>query len=963
MSLSRIISLPLGVVALCALIAPAAAQAGDHTPTVIHSSRHDVSAPMRDIIRNMPPQQPLGTENEPFEIPNIFIKPHVAAGSQVQLKYPGIQKMPTGVPAPPVDLSFEGISQAMSGCGCLPPDTEGDVSENEYIQWVNTSWAVYDKTTGALTSGPTPGNSFWVGFGGKCETTNSGDPLTVYDQRAHRWVMSQFVTSAPYGQCVAVSQTSDPLGTYDRYEFDWPANHFGDYGKLGVWTDDSGTQDAYLLTTHEFVGNNFAGAAYIAMDRDAMLAGAPTANMVRVGGFNSYGVQPFNLIGTLNAPANACPSFVYDDSSTGNYLFWNMCLDWTTPPYGTVSAPESVQGQPFTDEFDNAPQLGSAQGIDTLGFRIMFHAQVRAFPPGAPTQMSLILSHTVAGDSGQAAESWLHFSMDDGGSPPPQPAGLHKQIVDEGVYSPDPEFRFVGAAAIDSDGNIGVGYSRSSADSHPQIMVTGRSFNDPAGTLRDEQNCTDGIANGSQTSSSNRWGDYSEMSVDPSDQCTFYYTDEYYPTTGGASWHTRVCSFKFPDCGNPDFALVSDTPRRIEMCGATASGDPTWTLRAGVLNGFTGDVTFTADGVPAGATAAFDPNPVSAPGQSVLTLINGAELPTGEYSFDANGTNASLTRSITLELGVSATAPDVPELTAPDDGATDTATRPTLVWGGGRIFGDGFDGVALPPLPPVGGALNYTVEVASDQAFTDIVASATVTTTSWTVTPALDSNTTYYWRVTPNNYCGDGASSVVFSFTTGDPAMCPAGTTGTVVYDDDFENGINGWTASGTGGTAWAQGPAPSGTGLTSTVWLIPDNGVTSDQTLVSPTITIPAGATSVIMSYDTYHSFETVDASSCYDNSSLAIASDGSSTFDYLGPERMITDPYDGVATDTPPLTGEQVWCEPPVRVPTQSVVNLSDFAGHDVQIEFHALSDPNSAAADPNGMVIDNFKVQACQ
>jgi hypothetical protein len=219
---------------------------------------------MRDIVRNMPPSSPLGTDEEPFLIPNILFKPNGIAGRKPFL--PSIQQAPIGVPAPAVDLTWEGISSAQSGCGCLPPDTNGDVSDQHYIEWVNTRWAVYDKTDGSVVQAATNGNSFWVGFGGKCETTNAGDPIALWDPRAQRWVMSQFVTSTPYAQCVAVSTSSDPLGTYNRYEFDW--TFFGDYPKLAVWTDDSGSQDAYLLTTHEFQGQAFQGAAFIALERD-----------------------------------------------------------------------------------------------------------------------------------------------------------------------------------------------------------------------------------------------------------------------------------------------------------------------------------------------------------------------------------------------------------------------------------------------------------------------------------------------------------------------------------------------------------------------------------------------------------------------------------------------------------------------------------------------------------------------
>ncbi|HEY0231507.1 MAG TPA: hypothetical protein VGC55_09660, partial [Dokdonella sp.] len=343
----------------------------DTTPSVIHAARFDVSAPIRDIIRNMPPGQPMGTEEEPYAIPNILLK---LTGTPPKPSLRGIQRAPSGTPAPPIDLTFETVSSATSGCGCLPPDTNGDVSDQHFIQWVNSAWQAFDKTTGApdpTTPSPTQGNSFWVGFGGQCETTNAGDPIALWDPRAQRWVMSQFVTQPPYAQCVAVSTSSDPFGTYNRYEFNWP--NFGDYPKLAVWTDNSGSQDAYLLTTHEFdSGGSFAGAAYIAMERDKMLTGDSTAAMLRYPGNNAYGVEPVNLVGTLNAPGNACPMFVhYDDTNFDGYLFWDLCLDWATPANSTISAtPTHVAGTPFAPYGGEVPQQGTANGLDSFGTHI-----------------------------------------------------------------------------------------------------------------------------------------------------------------------------------------------------------------------------------------------------------------------------------------------------------------------------------------------------------------------------------------------------------------------------------------------------------------------------------------------------------------------------------------------------------------------------------------------------------------
>jgi hypothetical protein len=505
---------------------------------------------------------------------------------------------------------------------------------------------------------------------------------------------------------------------------------------------------------------------------------------------------------------------------------------------------------------------------------------------------------------------------------------------------------------------------------HPQIMVTGRTSEDAPGTLEDEQNCTDGIANGSQTSSSNRWGDYSSMSVDPVDQCTFYFTSEYYPTTASSSWHTRVCSFKFPTCGEADYALVAETPRRIEMCGATTSTDPSYSLRVGVLNGFSGPVNLAANGVPAGATADFSVNPVNAPGESVLTLTGGATLPSGEYAITVDGTNGSDTRTLALSLGVSANSPTQVSLTSPPDAAAEVKVRPTLVWGQGggndEIFADGFDGG---PIAPHGGsstdALSYTVEVATDSAFTNIIASATVQTTEWTVNTTLDSTTTYYWRVTPHNYCGDGAVSTTFSFTTGVPGECPSGTTATTLYEDAFEGGVNSWTAGGTGGTAWAQGAPPSGTGMSTTVWLVPNNEVASDRTLDTPVIAIPSTAQSVILSFDAYHKAEQNGPGACWDLASMEYSTDGTA-FNYLDGGHFFTDPYNGFASNDTPVGSREGWCYPgPAgsNVPTHSIVDLDGFIGQNLTLRYRMTTDGNTSAPAPNGMVIDNFKIETCQ
>lgn len=942
-----------------------------------HAAHSDVSPPMRDILRTFPQPVPVGDGQDVYVVPNEFIKPRSAHLSEFLhgLATRNAQTGPTGVPAPSTILAANGLSLSVGGGG-IPPDTNGDVSPTHFIQWINTSWAIFDKTTGARLNGPTAGNSFWAGFGGKCQNTNSGDPLAVWDDRAQRWIMSQFTTGANASQCVAVSTTSDPLGTYYRYEFVWPTAPtpvFGDYPHMGVWTEEAGKQNAYLLVTHEFNTSvnpaTFLGAAFIALERDKMLAGAPAAQvgMVRFPGFDAYGSEPAHLDGTLPAKGGSCPTFVHFDASASEYLFWDMCLNWTTPANSTISnSPQRIAAKtPFVPNFATVPQLGSSVPLDSFGTHIMYRASSRAFAPGSPTRLSMVVNHTVLGPDGQGAIRWTHFDLaqpnqgfdrifENGievSTPPPATVALTKQIVDEGTYAPDQHTRWMGGIAIDKGGNIGVGYNVSSATINPRLMINGRALSDPLGTLRDEQACTP-ASTGSQTGSFSgrgRWGDYASMSVDPADDCTFWFTGEFYPTTSTQQWSTRICSFKFNECGMPAFKLVTESAQRIEICGATPGPDPSWDLLAGAVGGFNASVALSAAGQPAGTTPSFTVNPIpSSPGISKLTLTGGHGAATGEYTIAVTGTGGAQTSVLNLDLGISATAATAATLTAPANGATGTKVRPTLTW------------TAAP------GALTYLVQVASDNAFANVVASETVTGTSWSVDTTLNATTQYYWRVTPSNYCGVGATSSVFTFTTGVPGTCPTGTTLTNVATFAFEGGAEpAWTASAAAGgaTAWSNGtPIASTTGFTGNVWKVPNNTVTSDQNVTSPTIAIPA-AQAVILSFDTYHSFETEGTTGCWDAAALE-AKAGAGNFEYLTAERFFTDSYNGTIEAGAPLAGRQAWCR---RASTgtaakSSIVDLDSFAGQSVQLRFRATTDSNTAAAAPNGMAIDNVKIDIC-
>jgi subtilase family serine protease len=439
--------------------------------------------------------------------------------------------------------------------GVLPPDTNGDVGPNDYVQWVNLSFAVYSKGTStsppALLYGPAAGDTLWTGFGGPCESTNNGDPVVRYDHLADRWVMSQLalpndflgiVLLPPFYQCVAVSATPDPLGPYYRYQFSF--DKLNDYPKLGVWPD------AYYMTMNQFSAPSlqFAGQGVVAFDRASMLLGLP-ASMVYFDlssvDMNLGGMLPSDLDGP--APPAGTPNFYVqvDDDAWGyspvdQLQIWRFHVDWSNPPASTFTHAASLPTAPFDSNLcgyaqNCIPQPGTSVSLDALADRLMYRLQYRNFG----SHDSLVVNHTVDVDGTDHAGIRWYEVRDPNGSP---------VIYQQGSYAPDGDNRWMGSAAMDSAGNMAIGFSVSSAVTYPSIRYTGRLATDPLGTLsQGETELMTG--SGVQTDSSGRWGDYSMMTIDPADDCTFWYTQEYYAaTTDAAGWRTRIGAFSFPAC-------------------------------------------------------------------------------------------------------------------------------------------------------------------------------------------------------------------------------------------------------------------------------------------------------------------------------------------------------------------------------------------------------------------------------
>jgi uncharacterized repeat protein (TIGR03803 family) len=498
-----------------------AAQSVQGGPTTVrHDVHHDVSPPLRELIRNAPP--PALQEKEAEPVRRIPLPPGLA-----ELPEDPIRQRTAAPSAAVVGLSFEGLGQGDYGffVNFAPPDTNGAVGATQYIQWVNTSFAIFDKATGALLGGPTQGNTLWWGFGGGCESNNDGDPIALYDKLANRWVLSQLsISTQPYLQCIAVSTTSDALGTWNRYSFQYA--DFDDYPKMGVWPD------AYYETFNMFNGDRFVGADACAYDGAAMRSGQSATQICFQQGPSVGGLLPADVDGTTPPPAGSPNYMVYFGANDLNLFRFHV--DFNNPANSTFTGPTVISVAAFTPLCDGGtcvPQPGTGNRLDSLADRLMYRLAYRNFG----SHESLVVNHSVA-VSGGGGVRWYEV-QNPGGTP---------ILAQQGTYAPDSTYRWMGSMAMDSAGDIAVGYSKSSSSLYPSIAFAGRVPTDPAGTLEAETEVADG--NGSQTGTLHRWGDYSAMTVDPGDDCTFWYTQEYLTFSGTFNWKSQIVNFRFSTC-------------------------------------------------------------------------------------------------------------------------------------------------------------------------------------------------------------------------------------------------------------------------------------------------------------------------------------------------------------------------------------------------------------------------------
>lgn len=551
-----LVGVAVGSLALLAAATPAAGQEGVE---VVRASRVAQSLPLISMPAAVP--QPLEIPVRETRAPGAierqaaFHSPF-SYGFDEALQDSFLPVAPDALPAPV--RTFAGMGNTFA---VLPPDTTGDVGPAHYVQAVNSGVKIWKKDGTALTGVINLATLFSaLGAGSLCSTANDGDPIVLYDRMADRWLISEFAGAAAfpngsnYRQCIAISQNGDAAGSYWLYDFQWSTTKLNDYPHFGVWPD------GYYMTVNQFVRvtQAWGGAGVGVFERSQMLNGG-VARLLKVdlstSAFpNNYGGQlPATWDGGTDLPANT-PGIVsqWDDSSwigdpTDTLRIWRVTVDWTAPSIvmGTNGAAIDPNHKLATADATPSgcttrncvPQSGTANGLDAAADgRLMFRMPLRNFG----THNVMMVNNTVGVGTGalQAAPRWYEVRGIVGGTP---------AIFQQGTYAPDTDHRWMASTAMDKGGNILLGFSKSSASTFPSILYAGRLAGDPAGTLA----LGEGVlvaGGGSQTHSSNRWGDYSTLSLDPTDDCTFWYTSEYYTASSGSTWATRIGAFRVPQC-------------------------------------------------------------------------------------------------------------------------------------------------------------------------------------------------------------------------------------------------------------------------------------------------------------------------------------------------------------------------------------------------------------------------------
>jgi len=579
MNIRKYLKVPIGLIVFLSMILTVAASAAPEQqgknpqPKFKNAVAFDVSPALRDMkpLPHLNPTTDL-KEVRPEKGPKGVNGTFQADGA--------LQSEQSTVSVPLISTNFEGLSNHdnfdVFGFRVNPPDAVGAVGPNHYVEMINLVFGVFDKQ-GNLLLGPIDTGTLWSGFEVPDCTEPSGDPIVLYDQFADRWLLTQFTTSGlsdstrPFWNCVAISTSGDPTGTYYRYAFETEKfQFFPDYPKYGVWTD------SYVITTREFGPTVEYGIGVYALEKNKMVNGQPDARAVSffldgndpdILPLVGDGLLPADIDGKQKPPPNSKIPLVgtQDDNAFYGAAFdalniWDLEVKWRSTPTASLELGAQLPVAPFDSIFpcaptsrDCLPQPGitnPAQFLDAQTYRQrpIWRLAYRNFK----NYESLVTTQSVEARPGIAGMRWYEIRRADGKTVYPA-GGSTYSLYQQGTYSPDDGVhRWMGSTAQDRNGNMALGYSVvNGVDVFPGIRYTGRLSGDTLGEMTlGEGVIIDGT--GVQTTTNSRWGDYSSMNIDPVDDCTFWYVNEYYTAEGQASsaagWQTRIASFKLPGC-------------------------------------------------------------------------------------------------------------------------------------------------------------------------------------------------------------------------------------------------------------------------------------------------------------------------------------------------------------------------------------------------------------------------------
>src|SRR3954451_10823075 len=540
-------------------------------PSAAVSVDNDVSAPLADV--------PAPATDAPPALPELERQTQATVSSEVRDQ--AVQSAIGGANvAAPVD-SFDGLRMTALTTHYVPPDPVGDVGPTQYVQAVNGGLDVFAKN-GQDLSGAIDDSSFWSGITG-CEvdaTRGLTDPTLNYDQFADRWVYAELSYPVPphptddWGasyMCVAVSTSGDATGSWNRYSFRAGNTPRGgvlpDYPKLGVWPD------GYYLSFNDFDNvspHNFVGAGAMVLDRASMLLGNPAQSIffdLRGTSGLTGGMLPADADGT-NAPAAGEPNHflapVDDPTDVNDQLgIWDFHVDWAIPGNSYFHPAQALRVSAFNGNGVSVSQPGTTNQLDGLADdRLMNRNQYRSFA-GYST---LVTNLTVRSAAGSDAPRWFELRH----------TSSAWSVNQDSTFAPSATSRWVGSAAMDGAGDIALGYTAGDAATYPGLRYTGRLVSDPLNAMQAEATL---IAGGGSQTSTPRWGDYTQLTVDPVDDCTFWYTGEYNAATVGADWHTLIGSFRFPSCvtsSGPQYSVVPAVSGTLREGQAVVSTAGTW---------------------------------------------------------------------------------------------------------------------------------------------------------------------------------------------------------------------------------------------------------------------------------------------------------------------------------------------------------------------------------------------------